>query len=84
MGTLTGVFDLREGLEAVDRVGVCGLVLLLIARPGPGGAMATASSKSSKHSSIAARYRISNETYIQTEINEKNEVSDSIMGSSAH
>lgn len=39
-GTLTGVFDLREGLEAVERVGVCGL--MLVARPGPGGAMSTA------------------------------------------
>lgn len=60
MGTLTGVFDRRDGLEAVE-----GDARASPAKERAGGTMVEALSKSSIHSSMAAQYRRCKETYMK-------------------
>ena len=56
IGTLTGVFDLRDGLEADEGVGVPDLESLATVRAG--GTMVAAWHKNWIHSSMTVQYRL--------------------------
>lgn len=63
MGTLTGVFDLSEGLEAVERVGVFDRASCAAVRAG--GTMIDPVYSRRKHSSMTVRYLVRKDTYMK-------------------
>lgn len=63
IGTLTGVLDLREGLDAEEATGVFALESVAMVRAG--GTMAVAWSRRRIHSANTVEYRFCKVTYIE-------------------